>query len=599
MAVVRDPDEHGTGSEIRSVGPEVRHWDGWRGPWLIGLVLLGLLALSVRLPDLGGPTITHPEFYSPRIEFPDYVSHPKPRVTLPQVIQSVWARSDIHPPGFYLVAWLWNGAFGTSKVAIRSLSVLVGVLTVLLLALLAGRTDALPTALAAAAILALHGVHIEKSIRAGIWVWPIFYAVLSVVLLRGLLERRSIPRSAAYVAVLALGMWTEYSFSVFAAAQIAFVALRGARCPRVPTLLQLQGLAVLIALPVVALHLRQDLFQAAGNRNYLQGEPLAMTLEVLRLGSLVDLRAAHRVMGDPVAAQILLGLVAALGALLLALGLRGSSLRYSEEEDDPTPLLPWATRLGVASLVSVVALGYGMVLPIGWKVPLGLAVIAWVAAIAWGPAARSLWPPLAQVLRRLRSGPPIRWLFADLVVCHALVPALCLLVLGSFMNILAYKVFLIATPFVLILAMRGLGQVTTTSRRALPAILVGSLALLCVASTLDFRARQQHRGRDYEALYEALAERVRPGDLVAFRYDWYTAPIHYYFTPERFEVVRLRDLSVRLEARPVEGVWVIVFGADGSDGVRQKIAAFEEILDGFAPVDRATAREGRAILYQR
>jgi mannosyltransferase len=180
----------------------------------------------VRLPGLSQRTITHPEFYLPGIEIPEGVKNPRPRKTLVTTIQSVFSRSDIHPPGFYLHSLAWTHLFGTSEIALRLPSVLAGTATIALLFRLAWRTDGPVVAAAASLRLALHGFHVSKSIQAELWIWPAFWAVLSVWLLHGLLERTSKPRALAYLMVLTIGLWSEYSFWLFAAIQIAYVAIR-------------------------------------------------------------------------------------------------------------------------------------------------------------------------------------------------------------------------------------------------------------------------------------------------------------------------------------------------------------------------------------
>ena len=239
--------------------------------WIF-LGLLTVLTLGVRLPGLGDQTITHPEFYTPGITFPDYVTNPLPRVTFADVIRSVYWPTDIHPPGFYFVSWSWTKAFGTSHVAIRLPSALIGTATVLLVFLLGIRTAGLPAAAAAASILALHGLHINKSVQSELWIWPAFYAVASVVLLLAHLDRPSLPRWLAYVAVLTLGLWTEYSFWVFTACQMMFVGLRAISQSRFRSVVEGQALAVVVALPVL-IHLRNDLLNGA--REYLSSRPLS------------------------------------------------------------------------------------------------------------------------------------------------------------------------------------------------------------------------------------------------------------------------------------------------------------------------------------
>src|SRR5471030_1173670 len=70
---------------------------------------------------------------------------------------------DFHPPLYYLLLRLWTLFFGSSEVALRSLSVLFGVATVYVLYLLGKELIGKKTGIIAAILLATSGLHIYYS----------------------------------------------------------------------------------------------------------------------------------------------------------------------------------------------------------------------------------------------------------------------------------------------------------------------------------------------------------------------------------------------------------------------------------------------------
>src|SRR5512139_4106372 len=100
-------------------------------PWMILAAIL-LLALSLRLINLGGRTLWYDEAFA--VLFAEKGWDAMVDGTLTEVEGGA---ADVHPLLYYLSLNLWMQAFGQDPVAVRLYSVLIGVLTVAAIFLLA------------------------------------------------------------------------------------------------------------------------------------------------------------------------------------------------------------------------------------------------------------------------------------------------------------------------------------------------------------------------------------------------------------------------------------------------------------------------------
>ena len=124
--------------------------------WLVvqpaALWIVLLLALVLRLFQLTESGLWNDEAFSVRI------------ATLPFWEMSAWIAQDgIHPPFFYLLLHPWILIFGDSEVAVRSLTVVTGVLTVFLIYAVAERLYSQRAGLVAAFFLATSSFYIFYS----------------------------------------------------------------------------------------------------------------------------------------------------------------------------------------------------------------------------------------------------------------------------------------------------------------------------------------------------------------------------------------------------------------------------------------------------
>lgn len=128
-----------------------------RRPWL-PLTLILLLALALRLINLGGRALWYDEAFA--VLFAEKGLSAMLYGTLTPVAGGA---ADIHPLLYYSLLNVWMNFVGQSPVAVRLLSVLLGVATVGLIYLLAKELFDRKTGLAAALITAVAPFHVQYS----------------------------------------------------------------------------------------------------------------------------------------------------------------------------------------------------------------------------------------------------------------------------------------------------------------------------------------------------------------------------------------------------------------------------------------------------
>jgi len=126
---------------------------------------------------------------------------------------SQFMRADNHPPLYYLTLKTWSGLFGYSEVALRSLSVILGIGTIFLVYLIARELFKKDKFLVAISIifLATSPLHIYYSQEARMYVMAGFFAALAVLSFIKTLGENARPIWWAIFAIsLPLLMFSDY-----------------------------------------------------------------------------------------------------------------------------------------------------------------------------------------------------------------------------------------------------------------------------------------------------------------------------------------------------------------------------------------------------
>jgi hypothetical protein len=565
--------------------------DRHRLPAIAVVLLLSILAvgLALRLSGLDQRTLTHAEVYVPRIEMPDYVTAPPPRSTLSETVLGTLYH-DNHPPGYYAFMWVWTGLFGTGLFAIRLPSALVGAATIALLYWMARPKDGAAVALTAAALLALHGHHLFWSQQARMWVFLAFLGVFSVVLLQSLHRRTRGVTAAAYVFVVSLGLWLEYSFWPFVAAQVAWELGRSCEARRMPVTVDLQMLSLVLSSPALAF-LKVHL--AMGRTGYLaRADVLDHLTGFLLLQWLVPGPAPPEKFG-PLVSIALLALLLAGTAFLIAGVVASRAGDAPPEDPSAASRVPIAARLVAAFLATFFCLAFLVRGEGGTAFAVALA-LPWLLLAAAMGASRS-WPTWSRWIRKLHARPWLRRLTGDEAAMHALVPVAILLLVSFRVPSVAARSLLFVTPFALLLVARGLAALLPH-----PAVRAAGIALLLLVSGVSIRQYTSERASQYD--YQSLATAMRPlllsQDVILINDAWWTQPMHYYLPPDRFRTgdfgVHIRELGAGAGPRP-ERVWVVIF--DEKDV--KAFAGLSPHLRGYRESKRVAAPGAYALLLER
>jgi len=142
---------------------------------------------------------------------------------------------DIHPPLYYALLQFWIAFAGKGEVAVRLLSVVIGVATIPLLYALAYKLfDNRRVALIAALLLALSPFHVYYSQEVRMYGLVTLLCLASVYLFVQLLgmpfgKPRTIIVAGAYILVTAAALYTQYYAVFILAVEISALAIRAIR----------------------------------------------------------------------------------------------------------------------------------------------------------------------------------------------------------------------------------------------------------------------------------------------------------------------------------------------------------------------------------
>src|SRR5258708_10601166 len=116
---------------------------------------------------------------------------------------------DFHPPGFFTILWVWVRIFGSSEIAVRVPSVILGVCTVYLTYLLGKKLFSNEIGLLASLFLAVSPLHIYYSQEARMYSLSAFAVCLSFYFYTKLLKKEKFS-SIGYTFSLFLVLSSDY-----------------------------------------------------------------------------------------------------------------------------------------------------------------------------------------------------------------------------------------------------------------------------------------------------------------------------------------------------------------------------------------------------
>jgi mannosyltransferase len=139
-------------------------------------------------------------------------------------------REDGHPPLYYVLLHLWMRLMGTGDAAVRSLSVVFGLASLVPIARLGARIGGHPVATAALALAASSPFLVRYATEARMYSLVVLLALVWWLATTWALERPTIGRLTVVAALVAALLYTQY-WSLFLLAAGGLVLLAGVRHP--------------------------------------------------------------------------------------------------------------------------------------------------------------------------------------------------------------------------------------------------------------------------------------------------------------------------------------------------------------------------------
>ncbi len=552
-----------------------------------GAVLIVLVAAAVRLGQVGGRSLSHPEMYVPGLPLPQGLSDPPPRLELWRAVTDAIAL-DTHPPGYYALMWFVTRIFGASAWTIRLPSVVFGVATVAALLWLGFLLRQRAAGFLAAALLALNGYHAFWSQVARMYTLVCLLQLLATALLiRALGEDGPARRwlHAAYAALVWFGLWTHVLFWPMLAAHMMWVSLNAwlQKLP-LPRILGVQTLVAIAATPLLAI--------AA----YQSGNPVAEMSDraVLFAGNLVQFAFLLPRMNGPLDAfspDWTEAMANAspynflwFGFLLLSVWLLMGAVRAAGRQAGTLPIASgWPSRrtlLAAAAFGMAVNLGLlEAILRITPKspavmratklmslTPLAAVLVAVLLPGIWRRLDRIRRPALSAVLGKGGAG---------LIFMAAFLPALLVAGFSVLVRpLLTDRGLAVAAPFVLYALATGILEVTRQRRWVALPLLV-ALVSLHAWSVIEY-ARRNVDPIDERGFAARIVPQIASTDLIFYQIGWSTTPILWYLPPERFHIVA-SDYGRASRENPASRVWVLrLEGMPLAPGIAESLAGYRK-----------------------
>jgi 4-amino-4-deoxy-L-arabinose transferase-like glycosyltransferase len=558
------------------------------------LSVILIIGAGLRLHDVESRTLNHPEVYAPGIDLPWHLSNPNPRFSLAQTLKGTIA-GEPHPPGYYVLMLGWTKWFGSSILALRLPSVLFGVASILLIYVLARYTEDTVTALLAAAMLALNGLHLYYSQTARMYAMACFLGLVSTVLLVIMVKQGARPLTyrVLYVIVTVGGLATHVYFWPLFVTQALWVLVTSLRSQHsLLGLFRLQIFTFILATPLVAIAAYQS--GAATRPETLT--PLEGVVRFFQSGSLFEI--------NPLAvSKASMNAVAAIVALLVTALLLASAVRRKRKDEtiDPqaigdvqghaSPHLAVTAVVGVLMALSILVFAYvaNTLLPgrsTRLVVATSLLPIALASIDALLGGYRERFKGLRTIVARKRPWPES---LRSVNVFLAVLPVSIVAVISVFTPIFVQRGTLIFVPYLLIVLASGLASLVHRDRRWVAVALI--LVIIHGVSVLHFKSKPSNP--DFKALAEQWVSHIEDSDLIflhgrGHQYDWKVAPIFYYLNARRYHYVG-RDFASAIQSHPHSRVWVLSF---------PRIPTEKEAVDALAGYEVRKRVDAQGILAE-
>lgn len=103
-----------------------------------------------------------------------------------------YSKADFHPPGWFIILWVWGRAFGFSEIAVRIPSVIFGVLTIWLVYLISKKLISREVGIISAILLAINPLHIYYSQEARMYSLATLVVSINIFLLIKVIKKEKL-----------------------------------------------------------------------------------------------------------------------------------------------------------------------------------------------------------------------------------------------------------------------------------------------------------------------------------------------------------------------------------------------------------------------
>jgi 4-amino-4-deoxy-L-arabinose transferase-like glycosyltransferase len=216
------------------------------------------------------------------------------------------------PPLYYVLAWLWAQVFGTGEVGIRSLSALLGTLTIPVAYAAAARLVSHRAGLAAAALTAVSPLLVWYSQEARSYALLVLLAALSLLFLARALEEERHGPLVWWAVVSALALATHYYAAFLVVPEAVWLVAASRR--RVPAVI---AASAVVAVGLALLPLALDQRDTGNFTSFIEDISLSQRLKEVPKKFLGGEQGTPGDYGALVEALIPLAALLAAGALVL------------------------------------------------------------------------------------------------------------------------------------------------------------------------------------------------------------------------------------------------------------------------------------------
>lgn len=568
---------------------------------VLTFILVFAAAAFIRFDGLADKSLSHPEIYVPGIELPANISEPPPRTSL---VPLLWFHfhGEPHPPAYYFLMFGWTKLFGTTVFALRLPSVIFGLLSVFLIFRIGCKLFNDRIGLIAAILLAFNGHQIYWSQTARMYAMTCFLGLLATFSLVKILQDEPRTRAkwgAVYLLAVCLGVYTEILFWALLAGQTLYVI-----CQQIAAesnenrqdesagyLLGLQSIAVICGAPMWAHAVY------TGRNSPLEYPSANFFGEFLAFGFIFE-RDSFSFPARSIP-DYCFALLVALGIICLAMAFFrfGASLknfqtsrRILQRKYFETLQQPPKGRTGLIAIASIIAiLGFNL-LAAGRHERILLTCLV----VAGGYYLVPTGSLLKRSLKKLKIKNSVFEAFGDarfLLIMLSFLPLFFVAFVSLFNSLLASRLFLLFTPYLLLLYACGIWNLISRSKM-FGALLIPVLVAICALSVSYYRIYPSDV-IDYRNLAEQINDSAQNGDTVlVHKRRWVTTPIFYYLDFHKLLITA--ENSARIENdQTIKRVWTVNF--EGQSPTPEMIDATKE----FHKSAEILSRRCNAVLFER